>query len=385
MAVRGQELDDRLAPLLRDGRDGMGDVDWFDAHTHMGHNDPDGFEADPQDVVAGLDRAGHARALIFAMHEPDGYVAANDAVLAATRASEGRLQALCRVAPGTPGALDEARRCLDAGARGIKLHPRSDAFTLPHPVVDALVALAAQRRLPVLFHAGRGIPNLGAAAAALAHDHPGARIILAHCGISDLGLLAQAAAELPNLFFDTAWWQVSDVLELFATVPPGQILYASDMPYGPGSFAAFSFLRCARAVGLGAEAVRSIAGEQLARVVAGEERVDLGPAPGARALGERALGLERAVAYTSTAVQMAFKDADATEPIALARLACQTAGGRPVHARLLARVDELLALAQEARAASPDAPMAGIPAVLCAMVVAGTPQAGVPAGVTRLT
>ena len=45
---------------------------WFDAHTHIGHDDPDGMEADPEDVLAGLDRAGHDRALLFAMQEPSG-------------------------------------------------------------------------------------------------------------------------------------------------------------------------------------------------------------------------------------------------------------------------------------------------------------------------
>ena len=43
------------------------------------------------------------------------------------------------------------------------------------------------------------------------------------------------------------------------------------MPYAPGLLAAFVFLRVARAVGHGPEVLRSIAGGQLARVVAGEE------------------------------------------------------------------------------------------------------------------
>ena len=67
------------------------------------------------------------------MHEPGGYTAANDAVLAACAASDGRLLPLARVSPNAEDAVAEARRCLAAGARGFKLHPRSDAFTLPAP------------------------------------------------------------------------------------------------------------------------------------------------------------------------------------------------------------------------------------------------------------
>src|SRR6185437_11809058 len=109
--------------------------------------------------------------------------------------SGGRLTAFCRVDPKVDGAVDEARRCLEAGARGIKLHPRSDSFQLPHPVVSDLVALADEVGVPVLFHAGRGIPALGAEVNRLAHKHRNARIILAHAGISDLGLLTPVIDE----------------------------------------------------------------------------------------------------------------------------------------------------------------------------------------------
>ncbi|MDQ3739847.1 MAG: amidohydrolase family protein, partial [Actinomycetota bacterium] len=258
---------------------------WFDVHTHIGHDDPDGFEADPEDLIAGLDGAGQQRALVFPSQEPAGYPPANDRVLAACAASGGRLRALARIDPNAEGALDEARRCLEAGARGFKLHPRSDRFALPHPVVEEIVALAGEARAAVLFHAGRGIPHLGESVVHMAREHRGARLILAHAGISDTGWIAPYAAELPNLFFDTAWWQVSDLLALFTTVPPGRILYASDMPYGSPLFHSLAFLRCALAVGLEGDALHAIAGASTERLLAGEEPLDVGPAPGAARLG----------------------------------------------------------------------------------------------------
>jgi uncharacterized protein len=376
--VNGSDFDPRLLPIYLDGREVLGDVAWFDAHTHIGQNDPDGRKATAEEIIGGLDAARHQRALVFAMHEPDGYPAANDAVLAAASASGGRLQALARIAPNDPGAVDEAQRCLEAGARGIKLHPRSDAFALPHPVVDEVVALAHERRAPVLFHAGRGIPHLGEAVLDLARRYPGARLILAHAGISDLGWIAAYAPELPNLFFDTAWWNIADQLQLYTTVPPGNILYASDMPYGPGLIAAFVFLRVGRAVGLGPEALLSIAGGQLARVVAGEDPADLGPAPGVHAVGERVIEAERIVSYCGAAIQVAFRGMDPAEPIALARLACRTSRDGDVRA-LLGYIDSVLAIAQESAAARPEMPVAMMPGALIAMVLAGTPEAGVPA------
>jgi hypothetical protein len=360
-----------------DGRTALGEAAWFDAHTHIGQNDPDGRRATVDEIIGGLDAAGHQRAMLFAMHEPDGYAAANDAVLHAAVASGGRLVPLARIAPNADDALDEARRCLEAGAAGFKLHPRSDAFGLPHPAVEQVVALAQERRAPVLFHAGRGIPHLGEAVVDLARRYPGARLILAHAGISDLGWIADDAARLDNLFFDTAWWNVADQLQLYATIPPGRILYASDMPYGPGLFAAFCFLRVARAVGLGRAPLQAIAGGQLARLVAGEDPIDVGPAPGLDAVGPRIIEAERVVSYCAVALQVAFRNHDPSEPIALARLACRTCRDGEVRT-LLSYVDALLAIAQENGRAHPEVPYAMMPGTLLAMVIAGTSQVGTP-------
>jgi predicted TIM-barrel fold metal-dependent hydrolase len=353
----------------------VGGAHWFDAHTHIGHNDPDGYEADPHELIEALDVAGQQRALVFAMHEPGGYRAANDWVLRAVRESGGRLEALARIDPNATDALDEARRALEAGARGFKLHPRSDAFNLPHPVVEQVVALAGEHRLPVLFHAGRGIPDLGDSVIHMAVDHPGARLILAHAGISDLGLLGPRLAGITNVLFDTSWWLVSDLLTLFATVPPGQILYASDMPYGGPRYASLAMLRCARAVGLSPEQAGAVAGRQLERVLAGEDLLDLGPAPGTDALGPRVLGFERAIAYIAAAVQLTFRGGDPTETLALARLACQAQAESP-HYEALRQVDGLIALAQERMSANGAEPYAGVHAALVAQIVAGTAAAG---------
>jgi hypothetical protein len=323
--------------------------------------------------VAGLDRAGHDRALVFPMHEPAGYPPANDRAIAAAAASDGRLVALARLDPNARDALAEARRCLDAGAVGFKLHPRSDAFGLPHPVVEEVVALAAEHRAPVLFHAGRGIPRLGDAVLGLARAHPGARLILAHAGVSDLGWIAPAAAELDNLFFDTAWWQAGDLLTLFATVPPGRILYASDMPYGTGVFNGFAFLRCARAVGLGPDAIAAMAGASLERVVAGEGPIDAGPAPGPGRLGPRDLGFERVAVYLGIAAQMGWHGGDPAESLALARLACTRQDGHPVAAA----IDALLAEAQEAAIAAPLAQGPTLFAAVAGQVLAATAASGV--------
>jgi hypothetical protein len=376
VTVPGKPYDDVLVPLLERARAIVPDgTVWTDAHTHTGHDDPDGVTGSADELLEALDRCAITRAMVFTTAEPDGYPPANDRVLAEAAESGGRLTAFARVDPNADGAVAEAQRCLDAGAQGIKLHPRSDGFALPHPVVEQLVALAAERRRPVLFHAGRGMPALGAEVTRLAGEHPGARLILAHAGISDLGLIGVQVAHLPNIYFDTAWWQVSDVLALLEVVPPGQILFASDIPYGSARFAALTLLRGAREVGLAPQAVAVMVGAQIERLVAGEDPLDAGPPPGPGAAGQRWLAGERVLAYAGGAAHMALRGADPTEPLQLARLACQvpTGGAEADEAALLALCDEMLARAEEAIGG--ERPAIVYPAVT-AQLIAGTPRAG---------
>ena len=58
-------------------------IELFDAHTHLGQNDPDGMKQTGAELTAALEVAGARGAFVFPFHEPDGYRAANDVVLAA--------------------------------------------------------------------------------------------------------------------------------------------------------------------------------------------------------------------------------------------------------------------------------------------------------------
>jgi hypothetical protein len=330
----------------------------------------------PEELLAALARA-RARAVVFPLHEPAGYPPANDRVLEAAAASGGRLVAFCRVDPHAD-AVAEARRCLDAGARGIKLHPRAERFTLSVPAVRDVVALAHERRVPVLIHAGRGIPALGRDTVRLSGEFPGASLILAHAAISDLAWLWRALPEHPNLFIDTAWWDPADLIALFTLAPPGQILWASDSPYGLPLTSAVLHLRLATQAGLDGRALRSIAGAQIERLLAGEGPADAGPpVRAARPLDPL---LERAVSHTVQAVARTFGQGEPEEPVALARLACAVGLDGP-HADVFAAVLELLELYEEHLEPAPAGrrfPLA-TRLLVAAATVARTPDVPLPA------
>lgn len=350
-----------------------GPLSLFDAHTHFGRHDPDEFRQEPAQLVATMAHAD-ARAVTFPMHEPDGYAAANDEARGIEAEARGRIVHFCRVNPHD-GALAEAERCLDLGAHGIKLHPRAEQFAMSEPAVEDLARLAEARRVPVLIHAGRGIPALGRDTLALAERYPGARFILAHAAVSDLAWLWRLLPAHPNLFVDSSWWNPADFVALFSLVPPGQILWASDNPYGQPLHAAAFHLRYARLVGLGGEAIRTIAGGQIERILAGEEPLDLGPPPGPP--GALDPGLERVVSHLTTAIGRAMAEGDPTESIALARLACDLEGPEQETGRAVLR---LLDLADQHQ--GPPPPGRRFPRaahfVMAAMTVARTPGIALP-------
>jgi uncharacterized protein len=354
----------------------------FDAHTHIGSNDPDGFKSSVDELLAALEAIG-SRAAVFPMHEPGGYPPANDYVMEQARASGGRLVAFCRLDPHASNPAAEAERCLDAGARGIKLHPRAEQFRLEEPETDPIFAVANERRVPVLVHAGRGIPALGRDAVELSERFPGARIILAHAAVCDLAWIWREAASHPNLFFDTAWWNANDLLALCALVPPGQILWGSDAPYGTPLQSTLLTFRAALQAGVSPETLAVIAGEQMRRLCDGEEPLDLGPAPGREAVTIDLL-LARVNSYLQTAIGRMLLGEGAEELVALARLACEVGDDAPEAPvcrsvlALLDRFDHYLEDRPEELAKEGERRFPGLHLVAIAAAVALTPNVALP-------
>jgi uncharacterized protein len=370
--------DEQIRPWYEHARSLVPGAELFDIHGHTGFNDPDGFSFSGEELCATL-AAAEARGVVIPLHEPSGYSEANDRVLAESEASGGRLVAFCRLDPRA-APVAEARRCLDAGARGIKLHPRAEGFELSEPEVEPIFALAHERRLPVLIHAGRGIPTLAHDALALIARYPDARVILAHAAICDLNWIWREAPRHPNLLFDAAWWHPEDLAALFALIPPGQIVFGSDLPYFTPFMSATMTIRFALQVGLSPDQLETILARQAACLLDGGPLIDLGPAPGPDRLSYSIL-LSRVTAALTLAIARMLLGRTGYEPLSLARLACDTGESDSPEAHVARNVLALLHRQERFAKENPGSggPLGtGIRSVMLAACISRTPDVELP-------
>jgi predicted TIM-barrel fold metal-dependent hydrolase len=330
------------------------DLEIFDAHTHLG-TDIDGMVGRYEELIGVMDRYGISRAFMFCLDEPDrhpGFQAGNDRSLEFAARSEGRLVPFVRLALDE-GPIDEARRCLGLGARGIKLHPRAQKFLLNDERLAPVFALAAERRVPILIHAGRGLPPIAEALERLVDAHEGTQLILAHAGIADLANLAYRFSGKRGVFFDSSVWSAIDLLGLLRLVPPEQILYASDYPYGqqPGSLLLTS--RVARVSGFDDRQLRDMFAGNANRIANGEEPLEPSQPQGSDIL-EQPLAQARIHQYVSMAMPLLFaRQPDGFGTLGLALNATEEPNG--THREELPLIRELLEAARDLWRTLPEA------------------------------
>jgi predicted TIM-barrel fold metal-dependent hydrolase len=302
----------------------------FDAHVHLGH-DIDGMVGELDDLLRLMDRYGISRANMFCLDEPDrhpGFRAGNDRTLAFAERSEGRLIPFVRLALDE-GPIEEATRCIDRGARGIKLHPRAQRFLLNDERLAPVFALAAERRVPILIHGGRGLPPIADHLRRLVDSYPEAQLIIAHGGIADLANLAACFAGKAGVYFDTSVWSPIDLLSFFRLVPPEQVVYASDFPYGQQPSSLLISLRTARVAGLDEEQIRNMLSGNALRIAAGEPPLEPSKPHGQSVL-EQPMALARIHQYLSMAMPMLWmRQPDNVGVLGLALNACNERNGHP--------------------------------------------------------
>jgi predicted TIM-barrel fold metal-dependent hydrolase len=327
-------------------RDLPEDADVFDAHVHLG-DDIDGMAGGYDDLLRVMDEHGVSRAFMFCMDEPDrhpAFRAPNDRTLAHAERTEGRLIPFVRLdLAETP--IEEAERCLDRGARGIKLHPRAQGFLLNDERLRPVFSLSAERRVPILIHGGRGLPPIADHLARLVEDYPEAQLIVAHAGIADMAGLAAAFSGKAGVFFDTSAWSAIDLLDFFRQISPEQVLYASDFPYGQQPASLLIALRTARVAGLDERQLRDMLAGNANRIAEGEPPLEPTSPKGSDTFAQPIV-FARIHQYISMATPLLWtRQPDTIGVLGLALNACEERNGSPPLE--LSQIRELLTAGRE--------------------------------------
>ena len=317
----------------------------FDAHTHLGH-DIDGTNGQYEELSAMLDRHGFSGAFVFCMDEHDrepAFCVPNDRILAHAERSEGRLVPFVRLDLGER-PLEEAKRALDIGARGIKLHPRSQAFALDDERLGPIFELAVERSVPILIHGGRGLPPIAEHLETLVLRHAGVRLLVGPGGIGVLAGLAGRLGGIPGVYFDTSVWSAVDLLDLYRQVSAEQIVYASDYPYGRQPNSLLLSVRTAKLASFDDRQLRSMLGENAQRIADSEPPLPLTAPRGGTSLVQP-LTFARIHHYISMAVPMLWlRQRDGVGALGLAVNASRERDG---HRDEAVRIEELLSTARE--------------------------------------
>ena len=201
------------------------------------------------ELLEAMERDGVDHAVVMGMGWSDYDVAveANDHLIEAVCANPDRLTGFASVNPAWgDAAVAEARRCADAGLRGVgELHPDTQDFDITDsaamgPVMD----MARELSVPVLVHcsepAGHQYPGKGATTPdkvwRFIQNFPENTLICAHWGggLPFYSLMPEVGAALSNVYFDSAASPFLYRPEIYPTVASlvgaERILFATDYP-----------------------------------------------------------------------------------------------------------------------------------------------------------
>lgn len=181
------------------------DIGIIDLHGHLGRVDFPRPDPTADALVAVMDRLGvesivvsHTRCLY---DRPDY---GNEEVLAAMRAHPGRILGYVAVMPRSAEWVEaEMTRRVKDGFVGLKLH-NSNGFPYTDPAYGPALAIANERRLPVLLHTW-GDDEMFAQVRALAGKFPDVALLLAHAGAESEGEYVKVAGEFENVYLDVSY------------------------------------------------------------------------------------------------------------------------------------------------------------------------------------
>jgi uncharacterized protein len=197
-----------------------------------------GYELDAASALRGLDAEGIATAVVAPVHPVDhDFAAATASVAAAAAKSGGRFVPLARVDPWDgPSATEQLTRAVDAGARGVFLHPSEEHFRINDERLRPVAERAAELGVPIVVATGFHCLSESVQVGRFAQWCPDVPVVMTNGGQLNISGLAQFDAELalalPNVYVMTSGVYRDDFLErTVRDFGAERVLFASSAPW----------------------------------------------------------------------------------------------------------------------------------------------------------
>lgn len=200
-------------------------------HLHLGRS-KDGASLTLAQIQKVMDTYGISRAVVFAIDEKDAgpvYEKTNARVF---QSAQGRSRLIPFGRLNTQPhekAFRELRNCQQRGARGIKLHPRSEKFSPKN--AEVLIDEIERMRLPVILHTSHE-PNCRPLEwERIFKRHRRIPFILAHGGKDAFLEGIEVANRNSNVWLETStlsYWRTGMILK---KVGSQRAVFGSDLPY----------------------------------------------------------------------------------------------------------------------------------------------------------
>ena len=204
----------------------------IDAHAHVGHGRYKSLP--PEELLRQMDEYGVDRAVICPVEEQiilynrEG----NDFILAQVRRYSTRFIGFAVANPWYgPAAVEELKRALGEGLRGLKLHPTFQGFSVNDPIAYPLVETAARYGVPIYVHTGT--PHFGEPfkLVELARRYPEVTFIMGHAGASDFWYdLPRCHRFAPNILFETSRNGPANYHHMALNIGADYLVFGSNAP-----------------------------------------------------------------------------------------------------------------------------------------------------------
>lgn len=166
------------------------------------------------------------------------YDDANEFIAASMKEAAGRILGFVRVNPHLQEhALARIRLAIEEqGFRGVKLHPRNEAFPInSEELAFPIAELAAKLHVPILLHTGDpdtygfAQPTL---VGGLADAFPDLTLVIGHMGKRLFEDAILVARWFENIILETSFRSPNDITRAVKRVGANRVVYGSDMPFG---------------------------------------------------------------------------------------------------------------------------------------------------------